>query len=137
MPAGRPTKYRPEMIETAIELMLEGASKIEVCAELEITQDTFYRWCNEKSDGYIKEFSEAIKKGEKLSQAWWERKGRISLENKDFSYTGWYMNMKNRFKWADRQEVEHKGEITYNHVTDEIDFTQIRSKVDKHKEKVH
>ena len=104
---GRPTKYKPEMCETVIELMKEGASQYEVLATLGISEDTFYRWKKENE-----EFSESIKRGSQLSQAWWEKKGRISLDDRQFNSTLWYMNMKNRFKWADKQEVKNEGNIT-------------------------
>ena len=104
---GRPTKYKPEMCETVIELMKEGASQYEVLATLGISEDTFYRWKKENE-----EFSESIKRGSQLSQAWWEKKGRISLDDRQFNSTLWYMNMKNRFKWADKQEVKNDGNIT-------------------------
>jgi len=104
---GRPTKYKPEMCETVIELMKEGASQQEVLAVLDISNDTFYRWKKENE-----EFSETIKRGIQLSQAWWERKGRISLDDRQFNSTLWYMNMKNRFKWADKQEVKNEGNVT-------------------------
>lgn len=106
------SKYDPAMCDKVIELMAQGASKVEVCAELEICEETLYDWCREESPRFHKEFSESIKKGEKLSQAWWERNGRINLENSQFNYTGWYMNMKNRFKWADRQYNENTGNQT-------------------------
>ena len=51
------------------------------------------------------EFSGTVKRGRQLSASWWEKIGRKNLENKDFSFTGWYMNMKNRFKWKDRHDV--------------------------------
>ncbi len=104
---GRPTKYKPEMCETVIELMKEGASQYEVLATLGISEDTFYRWKKENE-----EFSESIKRGSQLSQAWWEKKGRISLDDRQFNSTLWYMNMKNRFKWADKQEVKNEGNVT-------------------------
>lgn len=100
--------FKPSMCDTVISLMSEGASKIEVCAEIGITSETLYDWCNPKSERFNQQFSDSIKKGVQLSSAWWERKGRTNLENRDFSYTGWYMNMKNRFGWADKQEVDHK-----------------------------
>ena len=104
---GRPTKYKPEMCKTVVELMSEGASQYEVLATLGISEDTFYRWKKENE-----EFSDSIKRGVRLSQTWWEKQGRISLKDREFNYTGWYMNMKNRFKWADKQEVKNEGITT-------------------------
>lgn len=109
MPAGRPTKYTKEMCDVVVALMKVGASKAEVCAELDICHETFQNYQTKH-----KEFSEAVKKGEQLSMAWWEREGRINLKEKDFSYTGWYMNMKNRFGWADKQETKIEGKLTVN-----------------------
>lgn len=103
----RPTKYKPEMCKVVIDLMQEGASQQEVLAVLDISNDTFYRWKKENE-----EFSETIKRGIQLSQGWWERQGRVSLKDREFNYTGWYMNMKNRFKWADKQEVKNEGITT-------------------------
>jgi hypothetical protein len=98
---GRPTKYRSEMCAILEEMMREGASQIEVMAEIDITEDTFYRWKRENV-----EFSESVARGKLLSQAWWERIGRVNLENTKFNYRGWYMNMKNRFQWTDKQDIK-------------------------------
>ena len=104
---GRPTKYRSEMCLILEELMSEGASQFEVIAELGICEDTFYRWKQEND-----EFSESVARGRVLSQAWWERIGRLNLENTKFNYWGWYMNMKNRFNWSDKKEFNNEGSIT-------------------------
>ena len=104
---GRPTKYKSEMCDVVIELMREGASQQEVLNELNISNDTFYRWKEENPD-----FSETVKRGIELSQGWWEKQGRVSLRDRTFNYPGWYMNMKNRFKWADKQEVKNEGSVT-------------------------
>ena len=98
---GRPTKYRSEMCTILEEMMREGASQIEVMAEIDITEDTFYRWKKENE-----EFSESVARGKLLSQAWWERIGRVNLENTKFNYRGWYMNMKNRFQWTDKTDIK-------------------------------
>lgn len=104
--AGRPTKYKPEMCAQVVELMREGASLAEVSAEIGITRETLNQWrhSNEK-------FSDAVKNGIELSRAWWERKGRVNLENKDFNATLWYMNMKNRHGWADKVEKKQETKI--------------------------
>lgn len=87
----------------------EGASDVEIRAYIwqqrgRFSQDLWERWIEEEE-----EFSLTIKKGRELSQAWWESQGRKNLKDKDFSPTLWYMNMKNRFDWADKQEVQQNN----------------------------
>jgi len=105
MPMARPTKYKPEYCDFVIELMKEGASKAECSAAIGIHKDTLYEWIKK----YPK-FSDSIKRGQYFSLGWWERQGRINLENKSFNYTGWYMQMKNRHGWSDKHEISGNKE---------------------------
>lgn len=104
MPVGRPTKYNPEKNQEVIDLMSEGASIVEVAAMLDVSRQTIYEWMDVHPA-----FSDTIKKGFELCQSWWEKQGRKNLQNKDFNYTGWFMNMKNRFynDWRDKKEHDH------------------------------
>lgn len=91
-----------------------GGSDVEVKSLIcswrgSISNDLWDRWIKEEP-----EFSETIKKGKLLSEAWWVKIGREKLSDNRFNYTGWYMQMKNRFGWRDRTEVEHSGEMTLN-----------------------
>lgn len=101
---GRPTKYRKEMCETMLNLFNGGATVAEVCAELGIARDTFYCWCNEHKD-----FSDAYKKGRELAERWWTKIGQAGMLGKleqPINSAMWIFNMKARFKWQDRHEVE-------------------------------
>lgn len=53
------------------------------------------------------EFFEVVKKAELLCKGWWMEIGRKSLKKQYFHDALWYMNMKNRFGWKDRSEVDH------------------------------
>lgn len=106
---GRPTKYTPSMCDVVVEMMREGASKIEVCAKLGISSETMSQWSKPESDYYNQNFSDAVKKGEQLSEAWWQKKARDHLvyhpKGEQLNATLWYMNMKNRFGWKDKHEI--------------------------------
>ena len=105
-------KFNEDMCDFVIELMKEGESKAEVACALDISPSTISAWCNSKSSRYHKSFHYAIKRGMQESEAWWLKQGRISLRDKTFSYVGWYMQMKNRFGWRDRQELSGTAPIT-------------------------
>ena len=115
---GRPLIKLEELPEewedTIINLSKEGASIVELAVELDISRNTL-KALSERNEYFLN----TIKKCKRYCEAWWLSKGRTELDNKDFSYTGWYMNMKNRFGWADKQENKnentHTGEIKINY----------------------
>lgn len=98
---GRPTDYRPEYCAIVIDEMRKGSSIEELVLTFDICKDTIYKWIERHPD-----FADAIKRGRALSEAWWRREGRESLRDKDFNSGLWFMNMKNRHGWADKQHNE-------------------------------
>lgn len=108
MPAGRPTKYTPDMCERIIEMGKTGASKHEMAMELDIAMDTFTDWQNNNP-----EFSAAVKRSTQFSQAWWEKQGRLATFGAfdGFNATSFIFNMKNRFRdsWSDMTKSELSG----------------------------
>lgn len=103
---GRPKKRLSDIPahwkKIVIDEMSKGASIDEITTLLNISYQVYYRLLEEEP-----EFAETIKRGKQLSKAWWLREGRENLHSdpKTFSPTLWYMNMKNRFGWCDRQET--------------------------------
>ena len=110
-PVGRPKittrDFKPNWKEKLISMGKMGCSDVEMRCELGISDDTWYRMMKEDEV-----FSGTVKEARGFCRAWWEAHGRKQLENKDFSPTLWYMNMKNRFGWADKRGIDHtsKGE---------------------------
>lgn len=124
----RPGEGRPkETIQSAIEkgklpenwkeivftLSSKGASETEIRAELiksgginAVTIEGIWRALQEREE----EFLRAIKICRVLCQAWWEAHARENLEHsKERVYEAavWFMNMKNRFGWRDKTEIDH------------------------------
>lgn len=115
-----------------LELYSVGGSDVEVRAlifknckdKTKISVDLWDRWINEED-----EFSLIIKMGRLLSEAWWSENGRTNLINREFNYVGWYMNMKNRFGWKDKQENTNTEKVT---IVDLSEYDEIiKSKADK------
>ena len=112
---GRPkediTSLPNDWYKEVLKLYEEGASDVEIKALIfgwrgSLSNDLWDRWMKEEP-----QFSETIKMGKMLSEAWWSKQGRVNLKVAKFNYTGWYMNMKNRFKWTDRVDSTTKDEM--------------------------
>lgn len=92
--------------ESLLELYRRGGSDKEAKALIyswigKFSNNLWGRWMKEEED-----FWETIKRGRILSEAWWEHEGRTNLLTKNFNVTLWYMNMRNRFGWANKRKID-------------------------------
>lgn len=67
MPAGRPTKYKPEYCEMVVEHMKNGKSLTSFAASIGAYRDIIYAWQRANP-----EFLHACKHAQALSQQWFE-----------------------------------------------------------------
>lgn len=103
MPAGRPTKYKPEYCQEIIDFMSKGYSATAFAAKIGVHIDTIQEWKNTHA-----EFSAAYKKAHAAAQFFWENKGLENLitDGKEkFNAAVWIFWMKARFGWRDRDEI--------------------------------
>lgn len=100
-----PTKCTPEMIKkvkrVVENIMGQGGSVVECSVELDLDRGTLPSW--EKK---FPEISRIMHRGRNLHQIWWEKKGRINLENEKFSYQGYKWMTMNTIGWSNSQNVE-------------------------------
>lgn len=103
---GRPTTYRKEFCQIAIDKMAEGYSKEAVAGHLSISKTTLHDWISKHED-----FAAAVSIGVLKSQLHWEEKlvkHVIHTKNgKQINGQVFNLNMKNRFGWRDKQEIDH------------------------------
>jgi len=101
-------------------LYAEGASDVEVAKAMNITESKFY-------DLYeaMPAFRDFVDLGRTAAKAWWYRTGRSGMFMEKFSATLFNFQMKNRYGWADKQEV--------NDTTDKspVDMVEAANRVKK------
>jgi hypothetical protein len=107
-PIGRPTKYDPKYIDLVISLMELGWSKTRVAAYFRVHKDTLYEWIKQHPD-----FSDAVRVGETLSEAWWEEQGVAALTSKEYNTNMFKWLTSNIHGWTDKQsqDINMKGEL--------------------------
>lgn len=104
MPAGRPTKYRPEYCEAVIKLGKEGKSPAQMAAHFDVARSTIDEWAENHE-----EFSEAYARALAHCQNWWENKGQAALDTRDFNSAVWAKSMSARFRDDYTERKEHTG----------------------------
>jgi hypothetical protein len=114
-PHGRPTLYRPEYCDLLVQHLADGLSFESFGGLVDVSKQTLYDWAVAQP-----KFLEAKSRGESKSRLYWEKVGRDGLYNetikdaegstvvRSINSTIWIFNMKNRFGWRDKTEVEVK-----------------------------
>ena len=101
-PVGRPSLYKPEYCEIAVELGKEGCSPAEIAAHFDVDRVTLIDWANAHD-----EFSTALMRAKIHEQAWWEKAGKSGMFADRFNATVWAKSVSARFRddYAERREV--------------------------------
>lgn len=106
-PVGRPRTKLSDLPSDWESIMClaaqDGASDVELRCLLGIGESA---WSTLLEDS--EEFCRTVKKAHDLCRVWWERHGRkMTTGEADGNATVWIFNMKNRFGWNDKQQLDH------------------------------
>jgi len=106
MPAGRPTKYKPEFCETVIAVGEEGGWICEMAEACDVHRSTFDNWCEEHP-----EFFAALTRAKQKAQAWFERTGRSGMFADKFNSALWQKQMSARHpdEYTEKRQNQHTG----------------------------
>jgi transposase-like protein len=110
---GRPTLYRPEYCQRAIEFMGQGYSVTALAGELQIAKETIYLWIREHAD-----FMHAINRGRAARVAALETK--LLTTSQGVGVTAAIFALKNADpdEWQDRYNTETRVNVSIEHVSD-------------------
>lgn len=97
---GRPPRQlTEEEYKNVEEWMYNGKSFKQIARLLRLSRQSLYTMM-ERDERLL----DTISQGKEDAEGWWEEMGQENLANKNFNYQGWFMNMKNRFKWCEKTE---------------------------------
>jgi len=99
----------------------EGKSAVQIRCKLGIGMSA-WETLLEDSD----EFRETIKNAKDLCECWWEDRGQEMTKGDGGNATVWIFNMKNRFGWKDKTEMEHTGKDGQS-INHSIEVTFVKS----------
>lgn len=127
MPAGRPPKYDPKFCDVVIKMGEEGAWVAEMAEACDVHRSTIEDWAKKHS-----EFSAALTRAKQKAKAWFERKGREGMFDKNFNATMWKNQVSSRHPedYTEKKEVKH-GVAQDNTDELELSFTISGKKVGK------
>ena len=103
---GRPTSYRQEYCQVAIDYLSEGYSVTALAGHIGVSRSTVFLWA-EKHE----EFSDSLKTGQALAAEWWENRLRDVALTGNGNATAAIFGVKNRSRaeWRDKHEIDHKS----------------------------
>lgn len=109
MPAGQPTKYRPEMCEAVLAHLSDGFSLTSACGEIGIVKQTAYNYADE-----YPEFLDAISIGRSIGMALWEKRLTVQAIENPGNTAAIIFAMKNLYQddWRDKVETENKTTLS-------------------------
>ena len=109
MPAGRPTKYKPEYCDLVIEIGAQGGWLSEMAEACDVVRSSMDEWASKHP-----EFSEALTRAKQKAQAWFEEKGREGLTADKFNSSLWQkqMSARHREEYCERGDVNNKHDVS-------------------------
>lgn len=105
-PVGRPSGYKPEYCDVAIEIGKRGGGPNDIACELGVLRESLYDWAK-----VHQEFSTALRIAKQHEQKWWENKGIEGLGADRFNAVVWRTSMQARFRedYTERKVTEVTG----------------------------
>ena len=95
-----------------LKMCAKGYSAVEIRAALCWNGKKFNHRIWDELQKRDDEFNTIITKGSYLCEAWWTTQGRKALKASKWQAFTWFCNMKNRFGWRDRLDVD--GSLNVN-----------------------
>ena len=99
---GRPSGYKPEFCDIAVEFLKDGYSVTALAGHLHCARSSVFKWAEENEA-----FSDALKTGQALAALWWENKLREVASTGVGSASAAIFGVKNRSRdeWKEHHNL--------------------------------